>query len=29
MKQTVYIAGPMRGKPDYNRAARQTGNGLE
>lgn len=21
MKQTVYIAGPMRGKPDYNRAA--------
>lgn len=21
MKQTMYIAGPMRGKPDYNRAA--------
>lgn len=21
MKQTVYIAGPMQGKPDYNRAA--------
>lgn len=21
MKPTVYIAGPMRGKPDYNRAA--------
>lgn len=21
MKQTVYIAGPMRGKPDHNRAA--------